>query len=353
MAIFVVNRYQTIRTLVFLLCALIAGSVFALEIGTIQITSAEKEPFAAIIPLMVGDSERETVRASLLENELYPLVGLETDLWIELLQYQQIHDNGMDAILLNSLKPLPEAENVTIPLLFSSTKHKQHQLHLYQLNQDDLQTERLELYGPVTGTDTLDAISLFYGKLFQIDYLIVMYAIFERNPQAFYRNNMNNVRANVMLVVPPRTQLQLIDKQEAYQVVKFQLEQWQQKRDSEKQGMNERELLLSKARLERLALNNDYLRKERNDLQTQLRSLEAQMSQVVAKVLEPEPAAKENITLVKSSTEPKKATAVDTEKPSEDGFSWMLLFFGITALSGVTWYYRKEVMLWLQRKDIG
>ena len=342
-----------IRYLVCLLLCFAVEIVYAFEVETIQVTSAQDEPFAALVPLVTSYDERLTIHATLAGIELYTLVGIEPHLWLELLQYQQININGEEKVQLYSPEAMPVVENITIPLLFSSSEHKRHQLYLYHFSGGDVTTESLWLFGPVTTVDTLDAISLHYGKRYKIDYLVAMYDIFQRNPHAFFRDNMNNVRANVMLVIPSETQMQAIEKQEAYQAVKYQLEQWQHKRANEKQVMNERELILSKARLQRLALNNDQLRKERSDLQTQLRALEVQMSQVVARVLEPESGNMKELQprqtpVAISQSVDSTSTSVAIPQASSSGFSSLILLLVISVPASLLWYFRREVRLWIQ-----
>jgi FimV-like protein len=336
------------------------SNVYAIEIQQLEVTSEQAEPFQATVPFLLEKDESRSVVVKPLDYQFYKLFDIEIDPWSEFLQYQQYIQRRAGRLELSNVEQLPRDRTLLIPVIVSFENNKHHLVNIYTFKDGAHSRKQVRLFGPMGATDTLDAIAIDYSEGRRIDYLLVMYAIYKQNPHAFYRNNMNNVRSNAMLVIPSVSELEAVDKQTAYQVIKEELDEWQQQKSGSQKDVNEAEMLLLKARLQRLSLNNDQLRQQRSDLHNKLREIEQKMDLVVAKVLEPENIeSAQGDEQVKNSPPQKQVEKIaevinEPEQVDRDSnfFLWFLVVI-ILASSAGGWFFRQEVMLWLRQKVIG
>ncbi|MCW8888377.1 MAG: hypothetical protein OQK25_04885, partial [Gammaproteobacteria bacterium] len=97
-------------------------------------------------------------------------------------------------------------------------------------------------YGPVVPDDTLAEIAIKLKGEGPWHYHRWMYALYLKNPDAFFGNNMNNLKMGAKLLLPSEDELDQIDLAEAFRAVKVHFYVFQNERQ-EKRESNE-ELLL-------------------------------------------------------------------------------------------------------------
>jgi FimV-like protein len=148
------------------------------------------------------------------------------------------------------------------------------------------------LYGPVGAGDTLAGIAIKLKGDGPWHYHRWMYALYKKNPQAFFGNNINNLKLGATLLVPGESELEQIDQGEAFRAVKVHLYELEQERQEREQKPENDEEVLLRARLQRLFSSNQIMQQESSELFDRIAALEQQMGSVVDRVLETEGGAK-------------------------------------------------------------
>ncbi len=349
-------------------------SVVAVELQQPYLYSSPDQPFNAELPFRLEPSENRKPTIALLPYSYYALFNIEAQRWLELLQYQVLSKDRDGMIKLQSLESLPEQDVVAIPLLLSFDGDKHHQVSVYQFGHrgESITWHHHQLFGPIAQSDTLDSIAMHYARKVERDYLIMMYAIYMRNPHAFYRNNMNNIRVGKMLAIPSELELDSYDKQYVYQQIKVHLDRWQQSKTDADLSARRSGIKVLKEDMQRLTLNNEHLQQQRIDLNSRIRNIETQLNQVVTKVLgsdeapavaTPQPETKQMLNDVPPSPEIKttqplnvleeQSASTPVEPQKDRTFPWLALLIIISMISWGLWRYRREVLLWIQHKTTG
>ena len=140
-------------------------------------------------------------------------------------------------------------------------------------------------YGPVVASDTLADIAIKLKGDGPWHYHRWMYALYQKNPQAFFGANMNNIKLGVTLMEPTEAELEQVDLAEAFRAVKVQLYILEQTRREKRESDEE---LLLRARMQRLFVSNEMMQQQSGELFDRISSLEQQMGGVVDRVLESE-----------------------------------------------------------------
>ncbi|MDH3355234.1 MAG: hypothetical protein OEL79_08485, partial [Chromatiales bacterium] len=208
-------------------------------------------------------------------------------------------------------------------------------------------------YGPVVATDTLAEISLKLKADSPWHYQRWMYALYKKNPQAFFGDNMNNLKLGAILRVPTAKELEQIDLAEAFRAVKVHLYVLEQGRHDKKESNDE---LLVRARLQRLFVSNENMQKESGELFERISALEQQMGHVVDRVLESEGKVTTSARTIKPSEEDnlsgsqplkQEAVAASVSNVESAVSSWWFALLGVIVvyLAGFLWRRRLETAL--------
>ena len=249
----------------------------------------------------------------------------------------------------------------TIVLLFGICP-----LWTYAVEQDG----ELQSYGPIVASDTLAEIAIKLKGDGPWHYQRWMYALYLKNPTAFFGNNINNLRMGEKLILPTEEELKQVDLAEAFRTVKIHLYVLEQERlenqESDdvqggtnfagaKDGESDEELLL-RARLQRLFTSNEMMQKESGELYKRISSLEQQMGSVVDQVLdseerEPQNAILSNKQMQEDNYQPPaelvSTTVVADGAESEGSGGWwfVLLSVALIYIAGLIWRRRLEAAL--------
>jgi len=160
-------------------------------------------------------------------------------------------------------------------------------------------------YVTVAKDERLDEIAMRLSKGSNRSYLHMMYALFQANPDAFYRGNMNNLKSGQTLRVPTRAELYALSDREVFGGIRSQYDEWTGKHEAEgKLGTLAGEALagMSEEQVEQLDLNSDSeqlqqrlqqvtnenasIDKENEELRQRLQQLEQRMESVTGQVLD-------------------------------------------------------------------
>jgi FimV-like protein len=322
------------------LALLLPLQTMAVSLGDLTVRTVPGEPLRAHIPftLLPGENLAE-VRVTLAPVDEYqrrniPRAELLQGLTIALLD----RGEGKGRVQLFAEQPW-QGNEVQILLLLSWARGEMER-H-YTLAAVSSPAESTPLYVEVAQDESLDEIAIRLSKGRNRSYLHMMYALFQANPEAFYRGNMNNLKSGRTLRIPTNEELYKLNDREVFDGIRSQYEQWQQLRDSRQQrgtqagealvGMSAEEaaaLDLSnpdalQQRLKQVASDGELLRKENEALRQRLAVLEQRMQSVAGQVLD---YADDDAVADKPSTakaEPEKSDE------TEEGLSASTLFAAI------------------------
>jgi len=208
-----------------------------------------------------------------------------------------------------------------------------------------------ELYGPVGVNETLAEVAINIKGDSPWHYQRWMYALYQKNPQAFFGNNINNLKLGALLMIPTEEDLEQVDLAEAFRVVKVHLYMLEQERQEKRETNDE---LLLRARLQRLFSSNEMMQKESGELFERISALEEQMGSVVDQVLEsaesthqPRPVERKEESTVEASFPVKAASEqpVPVENESSKGWLYLLSVVGLIYIVAFIWRRRVEATL--------
>ena len=179
-----------------------------------------------------------------------------------------------------------------------------------------------------------------------------MYALYQKNPQAFFGNNMNNLKLGALLAVPTEEELAQVNKGEAFRAMRIHLYVLQQQRRENRESNEE---LLTRARMRRLLASNELMQQESNELFEKISLLEQQMGSVIDQVLESEerevqaavlkdePEADESVPV----TEEPFVSGYQGEVKDESSWAWWLALLSVVLIYSVgsIWHRRVEAAL--------
>ena len=328
-----------------LLLLILPLQTMAVSLGDLTVRSVPGEPLRAHIPftLLTGETLAE-VRVTLASVEEYqkrklPRVALLDGTSIALLD----RGEGKGRVQLFAEQPW-QGDEVELLLLVSWDKGQMERR--YKLAAVTPVAESTPVYVEVAQDESLDEIAIRLSKGRNRSYLHMMYALFQANPEAFYRGNMNNLKSGRTLRVPSNEELYKFTDREVFDGIRQQYEQWQQLREPNQQrgtqagealaGMSAEQteaLDLSnpdmlQQQLSRVASDSEALRKENEELRARLKALEQRMQSVAGQVLD---YADDDAVADKQPTESKIEPKVEPEKDNEteEGLSAATMFSAI------------------------
>lgn len=325
-----------------LLALLLPLQTMAISLGDLTVRSLPGEPLRAHIPftLLPGETMAEVhvtlASAAEYQKRKLPRVAMLDGTSLALL------DRGEGRGRVQLFAELPwQGDEVELLLLVSWDKG-QMERH-YKLAAITPAAEATPVYVEVAQDEALDEIAIRLSKGRNRSYLHMMYALFQANPEAFYRGNMNNLKTGRTLRVPSNEELYKLTDREVFDGIRQQYQQWQQLRESSQQrgtqagealaGMSaEQEAALDlsnpdalQQRLQQVATDSDALRRENEALRQRLAALEQRMQNVAGQVLD---YAGDEQPTTAPPTAPKAELETGEEK-TEEGLSASTLFAAI------------------------
>ncbi|NOR52082.1 MAG: hypothetical protein GQ470_05630 [Gammaproteobacteria bacterium] len=213
-------------------------------------------------------------------------------------------------------------------------------------------------YGPITSNDTLAEIAINLKGDGPWHYQRWMYALYQKNQQAFFGNNMNNLKLGALLAVPTEEELAQVNKDDAFRAMRVHLYVLQQQRLENREsddvqggtkfavameGESDEELL-TRARMRRLLVSNELMQQESNELFEKLSLLEQQMGSVIDQVLESEEGA---VQVAAQNDEPEAEASYVTDFQGDDkgesNWGWWFTLLSVALIYSVGFIWRKRV----------
>ncbi|MFQ5487473.1 MAG: FimV/HubP family polar landmark protein [Gammaproteobacteria bacterium] len=244
----------------------------ALALGDIELHSALNQPLDAQVELLsLGETELEDIDVRLASPEAFDRVGLERPFFLTDLRFALEEKDGTPYLLITSKQPFKEP---FVDFLLEVAWPNGRLLREYTLLLDPPvfledtpaaveapvaaattavpgggQRETAQRatpaavagavataaagslnYGPVTRSDTLWSIAKQLRSDASVTVPQVMMALLKHNPEAFYNNNVNELKAGYILRIPDPAAIAEIDPREAERQISLQNQQWQDAR---------------------------------------------------------------------------------------------------------------------------
>lgn len=381
-----------------LLLLLPVSAAQALHFGKLEMLSSPGQPLRARVPVfLLANDDPQSVQVSVLDQEAYEMQGMSRTGLPQSLELNldfnapspmlRIHSNevlgegrpillvhvswnlgalqqrfllGTDKAAVSQQKQVAKPAGKT----FRSTEQQQlvasstaGSKTMEQGMPVATSGDYARTYGPV-GNETLDRIAVKLTENRPKGYLHMMYALFEANPKAFYRNNMNNLRAGVTLQVPSDEALLRLDNQRVFDTIKEHYQRWKADRDKNKGAGTEAGAIIEamgdadvasidfeatpeqlRKHLQDINAGTEQLREQNEQLQARLKQMEQRMGSLVERILamqEPEAESPQppqaTAPLPEAAATSQNQVAVDpvNEEPLQESgkawFIWMFLF---------------------------
>ena len=334
---------KVMRSLIVLLL-LLPLQTMAVSLGDLTVRSVPGEPLRAHIPftLLPGENLAE-VRVTLASAEEYQKRKLSRVAMLDGTSIALLdRGEGKGRVQLFAEQPW-RGDEVELLLLVSWDKGLMERQ--YKLAAITPAEESTPLYVEVAQDESLDEIAIRLSKGRNRSYLHMMYALFQANPEAFYRGNMNNLKSGRTLRIPTNEELYKLTDREVFDGIRQQYEQWQQLRDSRQQrGTQAGEALVGMSaeqaaaldlsnpdalqqRLKQVGSDGELLRKENEALRQRLAALESRMQSVAGQVLDY--AGDDAVADKPSTTKAEPGAEPEKNDETEEGLSASTMFSAI------------------------
>ncbi len=262
---------KSFALLIFPFVALVPQQAKAFALGDIELRSALNQPLDARVELIsLGDLDLHEIDVELASPEDFRRVGLERPFFLTELQFELTRQEGTPYLLISTDKPVKEPfldflievewpngrllREYTLlldPPVFLEEEPVPIQAPIQSAAQAPVPADTAsrvpdaspqggvtaptaangELrYGPVSRTDTLWSIAKRMRPDASVTVPQVMMALLKHNPEAFYHNNVNYLKAGYVLRLPGPEAAREIDAREAERQVQLQNRQWEEAR---------------------------------------------------------------------------------------------------------------------------
>jgi pilus assembly protein FimV len=188
-----------------------------IEYGELVVHSSPGQNLRASIPISLpAGLPLSALRFSLADAAHYQQQGLVRPELFDTLQIALLARGEQRArIQLFAERPW---QGEALSLLLQIAQHGQFSQRLFVVQ--PIQASAQPEYIRVGQDETLDSVALRLGERHSRSYLHMMYALYQANPQAFFRDNMNNLRSGVQLRIPSTEELYRFDDAEAFGAIR-------------------------------------------------------------------------------------------------------------------------------------
>jgi FimV-like protein len=295
-----------------LLLASLSWRAEAITLGDLVVQSKPGAPLRAVIPVTLQDEESlAQLRVVIAPQEEYAVQKLQRPAELDGMQIALL-STGENRGRLQFFGKQPWQGGQVIMLLQLSWPEGQmsKRVTIAQVTTDDTAVEKNPLYVEVGPNESLDTIAIRLSKHSNRSYLHMMVALYRANPDAFYRDNLNNLRSGVRLRVPTDEELYQLSDAEVNATLREHKARWQS--DIEK-ARQEHEEAQKRQKLQQVTRDNAVMERQNRELKERLARLEQQINSMSRQVIEhakekPEPPATQG----DKASEP-KAPAMATE----------------------------------------
>ncbi len=318
--------------------------VEALTVGDLTLRNSPGEPLRALIPITLEpDESMAALRVTLASDEAYALQQLQKPALLQDLQVALLaKGENRGQIQLFGKQPWQGEEAVLLLQLQWPEGEMSRRFHITPVS--DEATEKTPLYVEVGENESLDTIAIRLSKHNNRSYRHMMVALYRANPEAFYRDNLNNLKSGVRLRVPSNKELYQLTDAEVTATLREHKARWQATNDKVIGQQKEKQQL--EQRLERVQQESAEMAQRNRELKERLARLEQQMNSVSNQVLEyqaktekAEPTApKQQSPRTESTPAPEELVSSPTTKKAktaDEGLPtvWMLLL--MVAVAGI------------------
>lgn len=229
-----------------------AGPLQAFSLGEIDVHSTLNQPFEADIKLRsVRSDERDNLQVRLASEAEFERAGLARPFALTNLQFDVVEKAGNTVVRVSSESAIKEP---FLDFIISATAGEGRMLREYTVlldpprqpqraaatsssqDQTAAEPQSARETSPdsyqVRSNDNLWRVAERVRPNNNVSVYQMMMALFERNPQAFADNNINNLRADASLDIPDSGSINSLSASAARQAFNRQTEQWQQNRST-------------------------------------------------------------------------------------------------------------------------
>lgn len=278
-----------------LLLASLSWRAEAVTLGDLVVQSKPGAPLRALIPVTLQDDESlAQLRVVIAPQEAYAVQKLERPAVLEEMQIALL-STGENRGRLQFFGKQPWQGEQVIMLLQLTWPQGQmtRRVQIAAVTTEESAVDRNPLYVEVGPNESLDTIAIRLSKHSNRSYLHMMVALYRANPDAFYRDNLNNLKSGVRLRVPSDEELYRLSDAEVNATLREHKARWQS--DIEK-ARQERDEAQKRQKLQQVTQDNAAMERQNRELKERLARLEQQINsmshQVIAYAKEkPEPPA--------------------------------------------------------------
>jgi len=282
-----IKEVRMIRNLLLTLAVLtilVSGRTMALGLGELTLHSSLNEPLNAEIELLsVHPDEMDGIKVNLASQRDFELVGVDRLFFMTAFQFNtQINKANKPVITITTKDPVKEpfidfvievnwskgrmlreytalvdppafAQETPAPVKQAETKAKSSVVRQatipepapvmaeeevlfpnipIEIEEDEPVQASSDTYGPTKRTDTLWSIAQKVRPNSKVSIEQVMQALLKKNPDAFYNNNINDLKAGHVLRIPDMEEVTEISKREAGRLSRAQYQDWKASRAS-------------------------------------------------------------------------------------------------------------------------
>lgn len=271
-----------------LLFASLAWRAEAVTLGDLVVKSRPGVPLQAIIPLTLQDDESlAQLHVVVAPQEAYSIQKLERPKVLEGMQIALLSTGENRGRLQFFGQQAWQGEEVIILLQLNWPQGQMtKRVVVASVATGDSTAEKNPLYVEVGPNESLDTIAIRLSKHSNRSYLHMMVALYRANPNAFYRDNINNLKSGVRLRVPTDAELYQLSDAEVFATLREHKERWKQ--DIEK-ARKERDEAEKRQQLQQVTQDNAEIEQRNQELKQRLARLEQQVNSISQQVLEYSP----------------------------------------------------------------
>lgn len=323
--------------------------VNALSLGDLVVESAPGEPLRAMIPVTLEPEESlAELRVSVASQAAYAEQQLERSALLEGLRFAlQAKDDKHGRILLSGEQTWQGDEAQVLLQLSWPQGEMRKRFRIAPVSADAKEKPR---YVEVAENESLATIAMRLSGQSNRSYMHMMVALYRLNPEAFYRDNLNNLKSGARLRVPSSEELYQLSDAEVFATLR---EHEERLNESPETTPAQQETAQQLAQLES---ENSRIEQRNRELKERLAQIEQQMSSVSRQVLEHKPRAKPVPAAPEPADEPiepaptpvKEQSDAQAKRPAAEepkGFalsSLLLMMLIVTAAVAAIWRFAPQ-----------
>lgn len=258
--------------------------VSALSLGDLVVESAPGEPLRAMIPVTLKSEESlAELRVNVASGAAYARQQLKRPALLQGARIAlQARGDNRGRIILSGEHPW-QGEEVQVLLQLNWPQGELSRR--FRIIPVSAEAEQKPRYVEVVENESLATIAMRLSEHSNRSFMHMMVALYRANPEAFYRNNLNNLKRGARLRVPSSKELYQLNDAEVFATLREHEERLN------KSGKTTPEEEEKAQQLEQLRTENSQIEQRNRELKERLGRLEQLMGSVSRQVLEHKPIA--------------------------------------------------------------